>query len=87
MEIAVRVTPRASRERVTYEGDKLKVFVTAAPVDGQANAAVQQALSKALRIPKSRIAIIRGETSRDKLVRLDDLTEEQLRNVLSAESP
>ena len=69
-EIAVRVTPRASRARVTVEEGLIRVYVTVVPEDGRANRAVQEALAKALGLAKSRLTLIRGQTSRDKVFRL-----------------
>ncbi len=70
-EIAVRVTPRASRNAVLAEGDTIRVLVTVVPEDGKANAAVVKLLAKALGVAKSRLVLLRGATSRDKLFRLD----------------
>ena len=69
-EIAVRVTPKASRDRIVVEEGQIKVYVTTVPEDGKANAAVQKLLAKALGIPKSRLTLIRGHTSRDKVFRV-----------------
>ncbi|WP_121631174.1 DUF167 domain-containing protein [Tropicibacter alexandrii] len=69
-EIAVRVTPKASRNRIEREGDALRVYVTTVPENGKANAAVQKLLAKALGLPKSRLDLIRGATSRDKVFRI-----------------
>lgn len=69
-EIAVRVTPKASRNRIEREGDVLRVYVTTVPENGKANAAVQKLLAKALGLPKSRLDLIRGATSRDKVFRI-----------------
>ncbi len=70
-EIAVRVTPRASRNRVVEEeGGVLRVYVTVVPEGGKANAAVQKLLAKALGVTKTRLVLIRGETARDKVFRL-----------------
>jgi uncharacterized protein YggU (UPF0235/DUF167 family) len=69
-EIAVRVTPRASRNRIVVEEGQIKVYVTTLPEDGKANAAVQTMLAKALGVPKSRLTLIRGQTSRDKVFRV-----------------
>ncbi|SEM23169.1 hypothetical protein SAMN05443999_11628 [Roseovarius azorensis] len=65
--IALRVTPRASRNRIVAEGDTLRVYVTTPPEDGKANAAVLKLLAKALGLPKSRLTLIHGQTSRDKV--------------------
>lgn len=71
-EIAVRVTPKARRNAVSVAEDGgLRVHVTTVPEDGKANAAVQKLLAKALGVAKSRLTLIRGTTSRDKVFRLD----------------
>ena len=69
-EIAVRVTPKASRDRIVVEEGQIRVYVTTVPEDGKANPAVQKLLSKALGVPKSRLSLIRGQTSRDKVFRV-----------------
>ena len=67
----VLVTPRASREKVgPLVGDRLKIAVTAPPVEGEANAAVVAALARALGVPRASVAIVRGEGSRRKTVRV-----------------
>jgi uncharacterized protein YggU (UPF0235/DUF167 family) len=73
--VPVRVTPGAAREGLTVEpgpdgAPRLRVRVTAPPEDGRANAAVLALLAKALRLPRSALAIERGAASRDKLVRI-----------------
>ncbi|PIV77224.1 MAG: hypothetical protein COW54_15800 [Rhodobacteraceae bacterium CG17_big_fil_post_rev_8_21_14_2_50_63_15] len=65
--ISLRVTPKASRNRIVLEGDALRVYVTCIPEDGKANAAVQKLLAKALGLPKSRLTLIHGHTARDKV--------------------
>ena len=52
------------------EEGQIKVYVTTLPEDGKANAAVQTMLAKALGVPKSRLTLIRGQTSRDKVFRV-----------------
>lgn len=68
---AVRVTPRASRNAVTVEGEALRITVTAAPVDGKATAAAQRLLAEALGVAPSRLTLVAGATARDKRFRLD----------------
>lgn len=71
-QIAVRVTPKARRNDVVVAEDgTIRIYVTAAPEDGKANAAVTQMLAKALGVAKSRLTLIRGATARDKVFRLD----------------
>lgn len=69
-EITVRVTPKASRDRILVEDDAIRVYVTTVPEDGKANKAVVKLLSKALGVPKTRLDLIRGATSRDKVFRI-----------------
>ena len=70
-EIAVRVTPRAARNAVTLDGETIRVTVTVVPEDGKANAAVVKLLAKALGVAKSRLVLVRGASSRDKVFRVD----------------
>ena len=69
--IAVRVRPGARRNTVEREGDTIRVQVTAAPEDGKANAAVRKLLAKALGVAPGRLSLVRGQTARDKVFRLD----------------
>ncbi|AXQ92641.1 DUF167 domain-containing protein [Cereibacter azotoformans] len=68
---AVRVTPRASRERIDVQEGTVRVHVTCVPEDGKANRAVTEVLAKALGVAKSRLTLVRGATGRDKTFRLD----------------
>ncbi|HEX9858373.1 MAG TPA: DUF167 domain-containing protein [Paracoccaceae bacterium] len=70
-EIAVRVTPRASRNAVVAEDGVIRVYVTCVPEDGKATRAVIELLAKALGVAKTRLVLLRGATARDKLFRLD----------------
>ena len=69
-EIAVRVTPKAARERIAVEDGTIRVYVTVVPEDGKANAAVVKLLAKALGVAKTRLTLVRGATARDKVFRL-----------------
>lgn len=70
-EIAVRVTPKASRNAVVREAGMIRVYVTVVPEDGKANAAVTKLLAKALGVAKSRLTLLRGASGRDKVFGLD----------------
>lgn len=69
-QIAVRVTPRASRNAVVMQDGQVRVLVTTVPEDGKANKAVTRLLAKALGIAPSRLELVRGATGRDKLFRV-----------------
>ena len=76
MDINVRVQPKAKRNHIeVVEGGRLKVYVTAAPESGKANDAMVALLAKALKVPKSRMSIVRGQKSRDKLIRIEGIEE------------
>ena len=78
--LKVRVQPRSSRNQVDgYEEDILRLRVTAPPANGQANVRVIALLSKTLGISKSRLEIVRGHSSRNKLVSIETLTEQEVR--------
>jgi len=65
------VQPRASRTRVAGEhGGRLKIQLAAAPVDGEANAALVEFLAGALGVRRAEVAILRGEAGRRKTVRV-----------------
>ncbi|HEY5475633.1 MAG TPA: DUF167 family protein [Tepidiformaceae bacterium] len=76
MRLAVRVTPRSTRDVVEgFDAEGLlRVRVTAAPADGAANAAVARLLAKALGLPGRDVVLVTGTTARQKLfdVPLDD---------------
>ena len=77
--IKVRVQPKSCRNQVdSFRDGTLRVRVTAAPTEGQANAAVIAILAKTLGVSKSRLEIIRGYSSRDKVVSVDTLTEQEV---------
>jgi uncharacterized protein YggU (UPF0235/DUF167 family) len=69
--IAVRVTPGARSTRIERDDDGLRIWVTAPPDGGRANAAVTETLARALGVAKTRLTLLRGATSRQKLFRLD----------------
>ena len=70
--LAVRVTPGARGESLDIVDGRLLVKVRAKPEDGKANDAVRGLLALALGIPPSRVELLRGATSREKLFRVRD---------------
>jgi len=70
----VRLTPRAGIDRIDGVVDGvLRVRVTAAPVDGAANAALVRLLAQALRVPPSAVRLASGASSRSKRVVVEGL--------------
>ncbi|MSQ06190.1 MAG: DUF167 domain-containing protein [Dehalococcoidia bacterium] len=81
----VRVQPRASRNEVVgYQGEVLRVRVTAPPEDGRSNDAVVALLAESLGVPKSRVRILRGHASRNKVVSVESLSLEEATRRLEA---
>lgn len=78
--LAVRVTPRASRNKIMEVQDDgtVRVHITAAPVDDQANKELVKFMSEVLGVPKSRIDIVAGATGRDKLIAVLDMDADML---------
>ena len=75
----VQVVPRASRDRLgPVHGDRLKVQLTAPPVDGAANEALVELLAKALGRRRGDVAIVRGHTGRKKTIRVAGSTRDAL---------
>ncbi|MBI5561085.1 MAG: YggU family protein [Deltaproteobacteria bacterium] len=75
--LKVFVQPRSSRNQIAgVHGDRLKITLTAPPVEDRANRALIEFLSKVFGIKKSAITIKHGETSRKKLVRLEGVPAE-----------
>ncbi len=73
--LAVRITPRASRNKIVEVlGDgTIKIHIAAPPVDGEANEELIKFLAEVLNIPKSRLEIVAGQTGRDKLISVLDM--------------
>ncbi|MDC7694040.1 DUF167 domain-containing protein [Asticcacaulis sp. DXS10W] len=87
--LVVRLTPKAAADRVDgWEADEqgrpyLKVRVTAPPIEGRANDALIAFLAKRLKLPKSRLSLLAGDTSRLKQIEVEGLDEAALREALT----
>ncbi len=77
--LPVKVAPKAARNALTgWMGDTLKISVTTAPEKGKANQAVIGLLADALQLPKSALAVVRGQTSPQKLIEIHGLDEPEV---------
>jgi len=82
-DLSVRLQPRARRDEIVGErGGAVVIRVTAPPVDGKANEALCRLIARAAGVPPSRVSVVRGHTSRDKLVRVDGISADALRAAL-----
>ena len=88
MRLFVRLTPKSSVERIDgWDMDGkgrrfLKVRVRAAPIEGRANEALIAFLAKSLKLPKSRLSLVAGDTARLKQIEIDGLDEAELAELL-----
>jgi len=78
--LTLRLIPRASKNAIQSEhGDTLKIRLCAPPVDGAANAALIEFLSDTLSLPRARIRLLSGHTSRTKRVLLAGMKAGEIR--------
>lgn len=74
MLLTVRVVPNAKKERLLADdGGTVKVYLNAPPVDGKANDALIEFLAEHYKVRRSAVRIVRGETSRAKVVEITGL--------------
>lgn len=72
--LALKVIPNAPRNEVVGRlGDAIKVKIHAPPLEGRANDALCEFLAERLGVPRRAVTVLRGETSRQKIVRIDGL--------------
>jgi hypothetical protein len=73
--LAIRVTPRASRNEIVdvLSDGTVKVHITAPPVEGKANETLLRFLADAFDIPVSRLEIVAGANGRDKIISVLDM--------------
>jgi uncharacterized protein len=77
--IEVQVQPKSSRDEIgRFQDGRIKVKVTSAPEGGKANERLKEIIAKALGISKSSVKIIRGETSRLKILRILGVSQDKL---------
>ncbi len=72
--INLKISPNAAKNDILKDETGVKIKLTAQPIEGKANKALLEFLSKKLKIPKTSIEIIKGETSKDKtlLIKVTD---------------
>jgi uncharacterized protein (TIGR00251 family) len=81
--LALKVMPNASREEIVgWLGEALKVKVRAPALDGRANAALMEFLADRLGLPRRAVILLRGDRSRQKIVRVEGLGLETARERL-----
>ena len=82
----LRVSPGAQRTSIEgpYGESAIRLRVAAPPVDGRANVEVETFLAKLLGIPRSNVIVVKGISSRDKVVLLNTSEQAEIREILAA---
>ena len=85
--LTVKVHPRAKRTALTGRlGDAWKLALAAPPVDGKANDECVRFFAEFTKVPRSRVRIVIGQTSRTKVVEIEGLTQPELEALLENRS-
>jgi len=82
--LRIRLTPRGSKNEILgWDGDTLRVKVTAPPLEGAANKACVEFIAQRLGVRRSQVTIVAGEKSRDKVLRLAGVTSAQVKEAFT----
>ena len=77
--VDILVQPRASRAKIGPMHDgRIKISVTAPPVDGEANAAVIELVAQRLGVARGSVEVVAGQSSRRKTLRIAHVTAQQI---------
>ncbi len=79
--VNIKISPNSKKNEIINEGDFTKIKITAQPIDGKANKALVEFLSKNFKIPKTSIKILKGETSKEKTILFETKDEEKLQKL------
>jgi uncharacterized protein (TIGR00251 family) len=83
--LAIKATPHAPRHEITgWLGDALKVKIHAPALEGRANDALCAFLATTLHLPRRAVTILRGDTSRQKIVRITGASLLEVKTKLAA---
>ena len=85
--IRIRVQPRASRTEIAGEhAGAIKLKVAAPPVDGKANEECRRFLAKQFKVSATSIEIISGDSSRNKVIRVSNISAQRVLEALDRKS-
>ena len=80
----IKISPNSSKNEIIKNDDGIKIKITAQPIEGKANRALIEFLSKEFKIPKTSVEIVKGETSKEKTLLFkinDDEKEKHIREI------
>lgn len=79
--VNIKISPNSKKNEIIKEKELVKIKITAQPIDGKANKALIEFLSKNFKIPKTSIKILKGETSKEKTILFETQDEEKLTKI------
>ena len=79
--VNIKISPNSKKNEIVREEEYTKIKITAQPIDGKANKALVEFLSKNFKIPKTSIKILKGETSKDKTILFMTDNAEKVKNL------
>ena len=86
--LKIHLLPRASRDEICgLHGDALKIKVTAPPVEGKANMALQRFIAKKLHLAASQVEIMAGKRSREKILKVSGISRTEVEKALGCTLP
>ena len=86
--VTVKVHPRARRSAITGRlGEAWKLDLAAPPVDGKANDECVRFLAELAGVPRSRIRVVLGATSRTKVVEVEGMEQSEMERSLASAAP
>ena len=77
LKVKLKISPNASKNEIIKTETEVKIKLTAQPIEGKANKCLVEFLSKQIRIAKSNIEILKGETGREKTLLFKNIDEEK----------
>ena len=79
--VNIKISPNARKNEIIKKENETKIKITAQPIDGKANKAVIEFLSKTFKIPKTSIKILKGETSKEKTILRETFDKEKIKSL------
>ena len=79
--LRLRISPNASKNQFIFADDMIKLKITAQPIENKANKAVIEYLSKLFKVPKTKITILKGDTSKEKTLLIKTTDMEKIENI------
>lgn len=81
--VSLKISPNAKKNEIIKDESGIKIKITAQPVEGKANKALIEFLSKTFKVPKTSVEIVKGDTSKEKTV-LFRISDEDKISIISA---